>query len=535
MNHLKQFTIVISNNRWFFALFSMFVGLHSFLLSSQRLYPFVDLPNHLAASTIVRYYNDPTNKFDQYFNLDNGVYQPNTFHLNICGLKLFTNVEASNRVLLCLYLLGLPLVTMLIINKVGGNRWFSLLAFLFLYNFDMQWGFMGFTLAIPILLLYCYFLFKLQDKPTILIRVLLATFLIIIYYMHAQASLISLLLFYLGYIPFARPKLKIVSSDIGTTIPVILLWQRWLYSKPFESGPSLWQYLHKYYQVDYWATLATRINLLSFDQYPFTEIIGYQQQQLWGIFISLCIIMPVVIYACQKQIKNVIIIRDPHRYTLYVWTTLTIFCCIVLPGGLPGQRFIYQRIGVISFLFMICVGSLVRIKNNIPFERGFIFLLVLIHFVIWSGYLNDFQRENCNFTSDIFPVEGNGYSLGGLMVDFKFKNSPAYIHFPSYYIVWRHGIAATNLIDYRFTAIRRKIDSSFLPIYDEWVGRKMVYDGRYQNMKYILVRREVPDWDLTQNNDSWAFMKGNLKGFKLKKGLEAWGLFEKEPPSNLTK
>ena len=41
-----------------------------------------------------------------------------------------------------------------------------------------------------------------------------------------------------------------------------------------------------------------------------------------------------------------------------------------------------------------------------------------------------------------------------MLYDERFRGHPAYKHFPDYYITWRHGIAATELTQFRFGTVR---------------------------------------------------------------------------------
>ena len=73
--------------------------MHLLLVGNVRIYPFVDVPNHLALANIYRYYGQPTNQFAQFYNL-NTFLKPNTFHLFFCGSKIFPSVEFGNKSIL---------------------------------------------------------------------------------------------------------------------------------------------------------------------------------------------------------------------------------------------------------------------------------------------------------------------------------------------------------------------------------------------------------------------------------------------------
>ena len=97
----------------FLLFFAILVLLHSLAVSSARLLPFTDLPNHLAASTIVRHYSDFGNEFSKYFSVDLFP-KPNVLHILFCSLKIFPSVEAANSAWYFIYALMLPLSALLL-------------------------------------------------------------------------------------------------------------------------------------------------------------------------------------------------------------------------------------------------------------------------------------------------------------------------------------------------------------------------------------------------------------------------------------
>ncbi len=135
------------------AIFAAFVLLHLGLLATQRLYPFVDLPNHLASATIVREIHDPSSELSRYYGVEKFP-QPNTMFPYYCRLEIFPSVEIATRAFFCLYAILLPVAVLLIVRKAGGNQWFSLLSFPLLYNVNVTWGFVGFLFSIPLVLLF---------------------------------------------------------------------------------------------------------------------------------------------------------------------------------------------------------------------------------------------------------------------------------------------------------------------------------------------------------------------------------------------
>ena len=97
----------------FWVIFVLCLSMHTILIASIRLYPFLDTPNHLAMATIYRYYGQPGNHFADYYLIDT-VLKPNVFHLFFCGSTIFPSVEFANKVFYPrIYIILLPLSTLL--------------------------------------------------------------------------------------------------------------------------------------------------------------------------------------------------------------------------------------------------------------------------------------------------------------------------------------------------------------------------------------------------------------------------------------
>jgi hypothetical protein len=92
-----------------------------------------------------------------------------------------------------------------------------------------------------------------------------------------------------------------------------------------------------------------------------------------------------------------------------------------------------------------------------------------------------------------------------------------YIHFPNYYIVWKHGIAASKIIDYRFGVVRRAKSDNSLPFYHELIGEDFSYQPQYRDIGWLLVRGSPP-----QNPDP------NLQHFTLFRKSGPWSIYKNE-------
>src|SRR5688572_28561599 len=154
-----------------------FVILCAIVLFSVSLLPFIDLPYHLAEAAIYKYYDESGNIISQYYK-PTPWYFPNTFHTVFCSL--FPTVELGNKVfhILCIALLHTFLF--LIIRRLGGNPWYGLLGILFTFNYNVSFGFVGYAISIPAILIIFYLALIDFKEDRIYLKVLIALMLVFV-------------------------------------------------------------------------------------------------------------------------------------------------------------------------------------------------------------------------------------------------------------------------------------------------------------------------------------------------------------------
>ena len=244
--------------------FTLLVLAHLTLVSTQRLYPFTDLPNHLAEATIHRDYGDAQNSFDEFYAID-VAFRPNTFHILFGGLRIFPGAEAANRALFGLYVVLLPCSVLLLLRRLGGNEWFSLLSFPLLYNFNISWGFIGFAYAIPFVLLLLWLAAGDSEKRSSLRWLGVAVLFVIIYLMHALAVVFALLVFVTFTIWRHRRSARAAVANMSAALPVgavLLVW--WRVLAPHTDVSTL-DHLLSYYRERYVTVITHRAGVLIAD------------------------------------------------------------------------------------------------------------------------------------------------------------------------------------------------------------------------------------------------------------------------------
>ena len=501
-----------SSKKLFLAVFAALVILHAFAVSSSRLLPFADLPNHLAASTIARHYGEFGTEFSKYFSVDLFP-KPNVLHIVFCSSKIFPSVEAANRVWYLLYVLLLPLSVLLLVRRLGGTLWPAVLSLVLLYSYPVCWGFAGYTMAIPLVLLSARASAGMAMRSGLRSTAASAALLLLLFFAHALAAFFAIVL-HLVFMAFARstrPARK--AANCLTAVPALaMLAAWWFYGRSFWYGPGTSEHLAGYYSGEFFTAFPDRWKLLFIDNY---NVLGGTTGEIVGIAFSLVIITAAVIPLIRKRGENTAR-PEGTRYALLL-LAVSLACYLFLPRDLPGQTILAQRFSVFVLLSLIVVAGVAwkdRGRGPVP---AVAIVVCLVHLFLWWSDFRAFNRENRDFTPDFFPDHWKGKILSGLIYDFRWRGSPAYIHFPGYYITWKKGIATTSIIGYRFGAVRRKARLPVLPAYLEWIGMFQRYDGRYESLDYLLVRGAVPaghendtdGFEPVRFTDKWRLLKNN--------------------------
>ena len=509
----EQKTAGKTGNNLFALLFLLLIGLHLFLMASVRMYPFLDTPNHLAIATICRYYGEPTNQFASYYTIDT-FFKPNIFHLFFCGSPLFSSVEFANKVFYCLYIALFPLSMLLVIKKIGGNQWFSLLSFLFLYNINVLYGFNGIIIALPFVMFTFYCMLNYLNKQTVLSGITLAGLLVMLFFMHVLAALFALLI--IGACSFLSDKKSFFSAvkTFMPAVPLIALIAIWWYRDSVQyHGTSLAGFLFKYYAGEYFKTLHLRGGFLIFDNFRLQEgIPGYALALLFSLFVIALFALAIYSYKRRPEKSE----KNGHVKTVSTCLICSAAIFFLIPESLPGYSFLFERFSVFIFIFFILLGSILfsdRLKKAVP---GAICIMCLIHFLLWADYFRDFDNENRMFNREFFSSISNDKRLAGLMYDYRFRGRSVYENFADYFVVWKQGITNTRVIDDRSFPIQRKASKEILPPDIEWSGKHDSYDGSYSSMDYILVRGELS-----------PKAQHYLEDFKVSRQAGMWILYEK--------
>lgn len=476
-------------DRVFWVVFVAVLAAHVWLVCSTRLLPFVDLPNHLAAATIYNHIDDDDTAYKRYYRVDDAL-QPNLAFVWWCGLPVFPSIEIGGRLYLALCLILLPVSVLFLLQLLRASPWFALLSFLLICNYNTAWGFVGYILSLPLLLLFAAAVGRLATRQTWRWWTVCAAALPAMFFVHGQSVLFAFLVLGVCCVAVLRRDAPRLLWTSAAALPGAALLVAWWISRGSESGPATLPAMRDYYRDVYLGTIPERLGLLVCDNYHLYEgVTGVVVAALFGLWI----VVAVAPGLARRRTATVLRERPPEWTAVLVLGVSALACWVLLPDFIPGQTSIFQRYSVLVLLALIVLGGALSGLEVRRWQKIGCCAVCVLHLGVWWGYLRGFERETAGFTREFLPAGGDDARLAGLMFDATYRGRPVYLHFPCYYVVWRHGIATVRFIDYRFGhVIKRHADLDRLPVYNEAVGLWTRVDDRYRDLEYVLVRGELP-------------------------------------------
>ncbi len=473
-------------------------------IAFTRILPFIDLPFRLMASTIFRYYDSPDNLFNQYYTIPT-LFKSNVFHLIFCSLKIFPDVETANKIYYIIYFLSFPVLLYILIKKLGGNKWFSLLGFFVVFSFEVNWGFADYSMSISALLIFLMILSDVSKKKNILDAFFCAAAIITTFFIHFQMAIFEIVLLLIYAVTIFRKDVKKIILYSSALIPPIII-MAYVYLLDSNRGhEDLLSYLKNYYINDYPSELIIRIKNLFF-------IMNYHLgEKPYGVIIGLCvsaiIILPVIYLLFKKRLKF------DFRGIPEILLSTSIIFYFILPDVIPGQNLISSRFLVLIYIGLILFISKAAI-SDLQFSKyvKLIAVLLLIFFTITIDYFWKFNKAAEGFDMIFFEGTDEKSVLTSIIDNRMYRGSPVFAHFENYYTVWTKKIS-TGLTDYRYGVIRRNVSKEILPEFDPWSKFSDYPSERYTNAGYLLLKsdREINDglFKIINSAGDWKLYKRN--------------------------
>ncbi len=133
--------------------------------------PMADLPEHMAQIAIWKHFGDDCHRFPEIFRIS--LATPYLLGSAVtAALAAVMSVSSAVKLTVWLSIMLLPLSMRTLLRAGTGDPWLSLLGFPLAYGYAFYWGFLNFSLAIPIGVFYLALL--LDERPRGIVRTVLA-------------------------------------------------------------------------------------------------------------------------------------------------------------------------------------------------------------------------------------------------------------------------------------------------------------------------------------------------------------------------
>jgi hypothetical protein len=522
------------SNRRYWLLLGATTFIYLLPLWLVRLLPFVDLPQHLSFVSILRNLANPVTDYREMFTVK--LYPThNVLHLLFCyPLSALVGVETSNRLFLSLYVILLPLALHYFLSVIGGNRWLTFAGFLFVYNFNLFWGFVSSTFVIPlVLLVMAYAIRELESaRPAtrknrdatvfaaktggvpIFRFVAIALLFILIFLGHSLFYLFATGL-YLVVVIAATWRTPSQGRTIGRMLlpqlPVLLFfvlpWQLSIFSG--EGGALATNVMAGF-------SLGNLVSRLS----SFFETVTARGDEVSFFLLKLYLVIgitAVVLYA-RRHGPPVLLSRRFRAVTLLTVTSLAAF--LLFPAAIRQAWFLNERFTVFFYLFLTgLLGLVVAASEFRPgWVLGVLFLAVGINVASLGWRFVAFDRKARPVVRMLSKLEKDRKLLG-LIYETRPKPDllgyDVFLHFANYYQVWNRGYPGFSFASIRFSPIQYRDSTDFLPPGSEWSPSEWVFPEGWDVYDYFLVQGIVPPqdqefvarWELLDSTGKWRLYR----------------------------
>jgi len=177
---------------WLFA-FGLVVLFYILPIWVFKYFPSQDGPCHIYNSFILRHYNDPDYRFNEFYEINRKIIPNWTSHAFMMMLMYIVPPLIAEKILLTVYVILMASGILYLLNVVKNNR--TPLAFIglpFTYNYLLLMGFYNFAISVALFIIaICYWwkhfpFFKIKNA------IMLAILLVILYFSHAVSLVIAI-------------------------------------------------------------------------------------------------------------------------------------------------------------------------------------------------------------------------------------------------------------------------------------------------------------------------------------------------------
>jgi hypothetical protein len=452
-----------------------------------RYLPMVDYPQQLAVASILRYYDDPSRRLQEAYQL--ALLRPQgLFEMITAGLAWLMPIEAAGKLVIALSLATVVPATVALCRRAGRPDWYALFALAVTYNHAFYWGFADNLLAYPLVLAGGALADRLFDRRFgVREWLLVAGCGVLFYTIHLEFLLVYAGL--VGWLALARrPDRREFVAWLSALAPGLAL----------GAGVLGWAHLHHRevmtgYQdrlqsaQPYHISVAEKVRKIPDDL--FGAYAGGAQYLLLAVLLLALLALLVPFTRREgEDWREGLLYRS--RFLIPALGLIVLF--FVLPEFASGY-FMSERLLPMAFMLLVPalpVPTPARRRRAALLLAG---LLVLQLGQTFASFLG-FGADTAGLQELLASTEP-GQALAGLMdqkraVDWQWP--PMFVHFPAYYQVEKGGRIHFSFVQFFNSPVRyrpgQNWEDGLLAEWDEWSPQKFSYPRHGKYFRYFLVR-----------------------------------------------
>jgi hypothetical protein len=452
--------------------------------------PMSDLPQHAAQVALLTDLHNSQFPYSTLFHLN--WFTPYLFgYLLIYFMTPIFGIVAACKLVVSLFVAGLPISTGLLIKSRGVDPFWAILCIPCVYGYAYQWGFLNFLVAAPLGILFLWYVLRSSTEFSLRIASLLGIFAVALFFCHALICAFFVICSVLCLWATTQSVKAAILRTLSFTavVPIALLWMHRTLLHPGARRPDAgdWNWL---YTIDpYYLLLSLKLHL-SFLVWG----------RVTGFFPRLLGTIPSWHYVFIGVALFLLPFCAGLRPSKQLASKLPILVCIAVllwcPHTVFGTDCVYERFTIFAIpLFLLSLRDPATLPKRAVAVKSIALFVVLGLIASSANRAAAFSRQTRGFREALSLMRPGQRALS-LVFDYDdgISIAPTFLHFPSWYTAEKQGVVDPSfammhpeLVVYRTGATPRAVVWDF-----EWHPQKFTWSDYSGNQyRYFFVRSQT--------------------------------------------
>jgi hypothetical protein len=421
------------NSIWFLLFFSLLATLPVWL----SLYPpMSDMPQHAAQVALLRNLHHPDFAYASQYRIH--WFTPYLFgYMLVYLLVPLTGIVIAFKSVIALLLIAIPLSTALLLRQLKTDVFWSILTIPGLYGFAFQWGFLNFLVAVPIGLLFFWYILRHSEGTTPKTALLVAVFANGLFFCHALVCAFFLSIAGSYVLVCVRPlkKAALLILSMSSVVLVAGLWTWQTMSNPAARRPMFWDENWLDTTEPYYSGISSGTGI--FHQ-GWGRLTGFFPRLLGMHMVLPSLLIGLAIFALPFLAG----VRVRRRFANWLPFLVCLGILFFLPANIFGTDFVYQRFAIFALpLFLVTLKTVDLSSARTRLFQAAALLLVAGCIANVSAHTLAFNSRAKGF-QEILARMQPGQRVLSMMFDHDDDQSiaPIFLHLPCWYAAEKAGV-----------------------------------------------------------------------------------------------